>query len=219
MADDDGMNGILRRQFGIAEVLRLDLRIPVARLLAEGMAAGMHGAQAGQHLFHAVGQRLPGRAGAGEQGVAAVGRDLDRDQDGAKRRRLVIAVVGVPAAADIVLLVRLLQHGRDFGMGLGRPEEAVDVDLDLAREGDLGVRVQRLVAEEQHAVAPQRQPDRRRLIRPDGPQVDIVDEGPDPAAGGRNVEAVEILRVVHAVPFGSMQFMPELKIPKRKDHS
>ena len=134
-----------------------------------------------------------------------MGRGLDRDQDGAQRGLHVIAVVGVPGTADIVLLVRLLQHGRHLGMGVGRLEEAVDVDLaDLAGKADLGIRIQRLIAEEQHAVPAERQTDSRRLVGPDAPQVDTVDKGADPAAGGRNVEAGQIERIGHGRrPFGA----------------
>ena len=59
----------------------------------------------------------------------------------------------MPAAADVVFVVRLLQHLGDERVAVDRLEEAVDVDASpLARKGDVLLGAERLVAEEDHSV-------------------------------------------------------------------
>ena len=59
----------------------------------------------------------------------------------------------MPAAADVVFVVRLLQHLGDERVAVDRPEEAVDVDASpLAREGDVLLGGELLLAEEDHPV-------------------------------------------------------------------
>jgi hypothetical protein len=62
-------------------------------------------------------------------------------------------VVGVPAAADIGLLLGLLAHFGDLGMALHGLEEAVDVDRrPAARELEVLLGRELLVAEEDDAM-------------------------------------------------------------------
>src|SRR6202040_3038040 len=78
---------------------------------------------------------------AGEQCVAAGLRHLARIEHRPQCRRLVIRVVGMPAIADIALLLRLLAHLGDRRIAGYRGEEAVDVDLaKTARERDVLLR-------------------------------------------------------------------------------
>ncbi len=122
--------------------------------------------QAVQHPPHARRQGLVGEVHVGEERVAAVGRDLAGEQDGAHRRLLQVGGVGVPDAAEIHRLVLALQHLDDLGMA-GQPldERILDRPAEGAGEGEELVGRQVLVAEEDHEMVEQRLPHRARGLR------------------------------------------------------
>ena len=124
--------------------------------IAEDMRRAMHRAQPSSVRFRPSGESVSKAAYMLANSVSPpVVRHLARQQDRADRRLLVVAVVGVPAAADIGCLLRLLAHLGDLRIAVDRGEEAVDVDRRQARgEGDMLLRRQRLVAEEDDAVSP-----------------------------------------------------------------
>ncbi len=69
-------------------------------------------------------------------------------------------MVGVPAIADIALLLRLLAHLGDHRVARHGGKETVDVDpAKRAREGDMLLRRQLLVAKEHDPIFAQRPPD------------------------------------------------------------
>ena len=98
-------------------------------------------------------ERLERPVHVGEQRIAALLRQLARQQDRAHRRFGIVAVVGVPAAADVGLLLRLLAHLGDFRIAVNGGEEPIDVDRrPAARELDMLLGRERLVAEEDDAM-------------------------------------------------------------------
>ena len=130
-----------------------------------------------------------GGAHVGEQGVAPDRRDLDGMQDGTEGRAGPPRHVGVPAvlvAAD----GRLLFEADEFRLvGIGRDER---MDLELAEpagEGDVLVRGQRLVPEEEHlelVEALRELVDDRVVER--AAEVDAVDLGADGGPDWTDVE-------------------------------
>ena len=69
-------------------------------------------------------------------------------------------MIGMPAIADIALLLRLFAHLGDHRIARDRRKEAVDVDrAKTAREGHVLLRRQLLVAKEHDPVLAQRPPD------------------------------------------------------------
>ena len=147
MADHDGMDHVAHlvgalEAHGTAVVLR-----------PEHVDRRMDRAEAAQHLLHALRQRLEGEIHVGEQRVAALVRDFARQQDRAHRGLLVVAVVGVPEIADVLLALGLLAHFGDLRIARDGREEPVDVDRrPTLRELDMLLGRQLLVAEEDHAV-------------------------------------------------------------------
>jgi hypothetical protein len=112
----------------------------------------MNGTQAAERPLQTVGERLVGEVHVGEQRVAAFLGHFAREQDRAHGGFGVVAVVGVPAAADVGLLLLLLAHLGDFRIARRRHEELVDVDRSpAARERDVLLGRQLLVAKEDHA--------------------------------------------------------------------
>jgi hypothetical protein len=119
-------------------------------------------ARALEDLFHAVGQRVVSEILARKQGVAAIGRHLDRVKDRAHRRLFHHRRVGVPILADDVLVTRLAADHDDLVVQLHAAVVRVDKDLaKAAGEGLVLLRVERLVAEEDHAVLIERGADLR----------------------------------------------------------
>ncbi len=98
-----------------------------------------------------VRQRLVGHVLVGEHGVAAIGRNLARQQHAAHRRDLEVGGVGVPEAAEVVALVLELDHRRDerrFGQAVEL--RILDQLAELAGEGHVLLRRHLLVAQEDH---------------------------------------------------------------------
>jgi len=101
-------------------------------------------------------------------------------------------VVGVPAATDVGLLLRLLPDFGDLRMAGHGLEEAVDVDLpEPLGEGDVLLGRQRLVAEEDDAVFVQRAAQfvDARLVERFG-EIDAEDFGAQRAGRRRDVETM-----------------------------
>ena len=120
---------------------------------AEDVAARVDGTQPLERSLESGRQRIVGAVHVGEHGVAAPAWNLEGIQQRAERGRIVVGVVGMPAAADVGLMLRLLQHHRHARLLRDGGEEAVDVDrAEPARRGQLAVRRQFLVAEEHHAM-------------------------------------------------------------------
>src|SRR5580692_5832985 len=152
MSDHDGMDGVLRRQFGIADATG-EIATSRISLGSKDMPARMAGAQALQGCLEAVGQSVISRVHAGEQRIAAGLRDLTGIKHRAQRRYLIVAVVGMPAIADIALLLRLLAHLGDHRMTGHCYEEAIYVDRAKALgEPDMLLGRQSLITEEDDAV-------------------------------------------------------------------
>ena len=88
-------------------------------------------------------------------------------------------MVGVPAAADVGLLVRLLAHLGDHRIAVDRFEEAVDVDRAPALgEGDVLLGRDVLVAEEDDAIAVEGVAHFDKLFVAQAPsEIDTVDLG------------------------------------------
>ena len=153
------MDGVLRCELGVAKA-PLEIAPPRRRRGAEDVAARMQRLQPFEGRFQTVGQRVKRRIHAGEQSVAAGLRHLACIEHRSQCRRLVIRVVGMPAIADIALLLRLLAHLGDHRVAGHGCKEAVDVDLaKRARERDVLLRRQLLVAKEHDPVFAQRPPD------------------------------------------------------------
>src|ERR1700720_3501531 len=109
VADDDRMHGVLRRELGVANAA-LEVAPPRRRRGAEDVAARMQCPEPLEGRFQTLRQRVIGCIHAGEQCVAAGLRHLARIEHRPQSRRLVIRMVGMPAIADIALLLRLLAH-------------------------------------------------------------------------------------------------------------
>ena len=124
-------------------------------------ASAVDGAQAGELSLQLGRKRVVGGGGAGKdrvaERVAVLDRDLARVEERAARRRLGVRHVGVPGAARIGVSDRLAVHDdvgehEDLGMA-GQRELGARADLELAeaaREGDLLLGRERLIAEHQH---------------------------------------------------------------------
>ena len=80
-----------------------------------------------------------------------------RQQDAAHGWQHVVAVIGMPTAADIAFVMRFLQYLRHLGITVDVTKEPVDVDIPkLLRDGDVLLGGQVLVPEKQHTVFTQR---------------------------------------------------------------
>jgi len=155
MADDDRMDGVLRRQLRVADAAR-EIALPRPPLGAKHMPARMAGGEAFQRRHQPVRQRVIGRIHAGKQRVAAGLRHLAGIEHRAQGRHLVVAVVGVPAAADVARLLRLLPDLGDHWIAGDGGEKAVDVNRrkPLGKR-DMLLRRELLVAEKDDAVLPE----------------------------------------------------------------
>ncbi len=158
MGDHHRMHGVAH-QVGVAEGL-LELRALVAAAGAEHVPRRVHGAQRLEVSLQSIGERVVSGIHVGEQGVAAVLRQLPGHQDRAHGRHLVVGMIGVPAAADVELLIGLLANLGDLRVAGVRLEELVDVDGTPALgEGDVLLGRDALIAKEDHAELPVRIPD------------------------------------------------------------
>ena len=136
--------------------------------------------EAEQHGLDLVGQRIERRGGRRPDGVAAGRRQLHRAQQVDAARPGAERHVGVPAVG-FRLVVALVGDGLDLGIALDVREELVLLQFaELAAQADIGLRLDRLVAEEQDVVLPQ-----RRLdlfvdgVAPHGVEIDVRDHGAD----------------------------------------
>ena len=161
----------------------------------------MHRAQPFERRLQPVGQRVIGRVHAGEHRIAPERRHLAGIEHGAEGGDLVVAVIGVPAAADIGFLLRLLAHLGDLRPAVDGAEEAVDVDGGKAfGEGDVLGFAQPLVAEEDHAVLAEGGADLAdRVIGQVMGEIDAVQLRADMAGGGADIDGI-------AGHFGLLEF-------------
>ena len=108
---------------------------------------------AAEQLLHFGGEGLVGEVLAGELGVAAVGRDLARQQHRAHRRLFEIGGIRVPDAAEVVLLALELAHLDHFRKAVDALDERIlDRPAHGARERHELRRVELLLAEEDDLV-------------------------------------------------------------------
>src|SRR6516165_2256664 len=127
MADHDRVDGVVCGELRVADAV-LQVAATGVGLGAEDMAARMQCLQPFEGRLQPVRQRVTGGVHAREQGVPAARRHLSGVKHRAHRGCQVVAVVGVPAIADVLALRRLLAHLGDHRItGHGR-EETVDVD-------------------------------------------------------------------------------------------
>ena len=106
-------------------------------------------------------------------------------------------MIGVPAAADIALLLRLFAHLGDYRIAGHMRKEAVDVDRPKALGNrDVLLRREALVAEEHDAVFAERATDLAERLVAHGPrQIDAADLRTDI---GRRRHDPDVL-IVHAI--------------------
>ncbi len=127
--------------------------VRVTTLGAEYMARRMHRLELVEGFPEARWQGIVGGAHVGKQGVAAYGGQFTRQQDRAHGRDFVVAVVGVPPAADAGGLGRFLADIGDLGVPRHGLEKPVDIDRCPApRKCQVLLRTQVLVVEEDHTV-------------------------------------------------------------------
>src|SRR5262245_42360348 len=116
-------------------------------------------------MLEAAGERLVGKAHTRKYRISAAGWNFAGEQDRAKRRDLIIAVVSVPATPDIGRLVCLLANFRDLRVARHSLEESVDVDSPKPLgNSDVLLGSKLLISEEDHAVLIECSPDCRDLI-------------------------------------------------------
>jgi hypothetical protein len=122
-------------------------------------------------------QRVTCGVHAGKQRVAADLWHLARIEHRAQCRHLVVTMIGVPAAADIASLLRLLADLGDRRMIGDMREEAVDVDRAKALGNrDVLLRRELLIAKEHDAVFAERAADLAERLVAHGPrQIDTAD--------------------------------------------
>ncbi len=109
----------------------------------------MHRPQRIDGLLQTDGERVIGTKHAGEDRIATLCGCFMREQYRPQRRRNVIAVVAVPAVADIGFVFGLLAYFCNLGMPIDGREESIDVDrAERLGEGNVLVGGQGLVTEE-----------------------------------------------------------------------
>ena len=157
----------------------------------------------GKRRLHAVRERVIGELGVGEQRVAAVRRRLDGVEQGAERRLLQIGGVGMPEAAEIEGLLRLLDDRDHLRAFLQPGDEGIAVAGAEAR-GEIALpgRRQVLAAEEDHPVFEEGAADfRETVVGNRRGEVHAPDFGPERARDRRNLD----LAVFHRLPPGRRQ--------------
>ena len=151
-------------------------------------------AKAGQHRLHAVGEAFVGEVLIGEQRVAAIGRHVERIEDGAHRRLRHHRRVGVPLFADDPLVARLAHDADDLGVAFAGIEIGMDEDIaEAAGEGLVAGIVDLLAAKEDHQMLEQRASDfgDRRLVEA-GADIQAADLGTQGAGDRRDGDALVI---------------------------
>ena len=145
---------------GAVDLHRADALVHVAASAAVLEARAVHAHQGVDQLLHAVRQGVVGRARVGEQRVAAARRRLDRIQQRSERRLRKVGGIGMPAAAEVLRLLRLLDDLEEIGIVrhpghervmAGRAEALADRHLVGRREP--------LAAKHEHHVLDERAPD------------------------------------------------------------
>ena len=141
---------------------------------------------------------------AGEQGVATDGRHFAGDQHGRHRRRFEIRRIGVPDAAEVVFLVRQLQHRNDQRKIVNAFDEGVFDAFAKALGEGLKLRWRQwLIAKGHDAVL---QPDAANLgqcgITHDTLQINAADCSADRTGQGLNVQRLG--RICHAAIFAEI---------------
>ena len=172
------MDDVLRRQLRVADAI-LEVAASRVGLGAEDVPARMQGPQPVEGRLEPVRERVIGGVHASEQCVAAGRRHFAGIEHRTHRRHQIVAVVGVPAIADVLLLLWLLTHFGDHRIAGHRRKEAVDVDAaKAAGKAEVLLRRQLLVAEENDAVLAKGVADfgQRRLCRRCR-QIDVADLG------------------------------------------
>jgi hypothetical protein len=121
------MNGILRGKLGIHNAIT-EVGFLSTSADPKHVSARMHGSQSRKCLLQPVRKRVMSRIHTGKECVPAGRRHFTGVQHRTQRGFSVIAMVGVPAAADVCLLIWLLPHLSYLGITGNRLEESVDID-------------------------------------------------------------------------------------------
>ena len=215
MGDHDGVDGVLGRVVGVPDAVVLAGARPVRARIDPGLAteyvpARVNRAHASKRLLETLRKRVEGGAHAGEEGVAPGRRNLPREEDRAAGGFVVVGVIGVPAAADVDLLVGFLQDLGDLRVALHRVEEAVDVDrAEALGEGDVVFGFELLAAKEDDPVFAEGAFDGAERVVVDLAQVDSVNLGAHSGARMRDFHDPRAYRlagdrVTVACPHASM---------------
>ncbi len=132
------------------------LQALLARLRSIGLGRGVDAGEPVEHLSEPLRESLVRLVLIGEDRVAAIGRNLDGVQHARHRRLRQIGRVRVPDAAEVGLLVRELQHGRDHrALGQSLELRVLHRLAEATGEGELLARRELLVAKEDHQVVQQ----------------------------------------------------------------
>ena len=135
--------------------VRLDAILARFRDVGLGRTADAH--QAIQQALHGVRQRFIGLGLAGEQRVAAIGRDFFRQQHRSHRRLLQVGGVRMPDTAEVDFFVfKFLDFDDLRKLRQAFDKRIVDRFSHGPREGQKLHRRQRLPAQEDDAVVQQR---------------------------------------------------------------
>ncbi len=191
-----GIHILLRRRHALAHriaavVVALGARL--AAIFAVAHAVGLH---VGQHLLHAVRERIVGEIQVGEHGVAARGRRLLRVEHGRLRGLLAKLLVGVPAVAEVLRLGLGLDDLEDLGIRLHPPHVGMQVYVAPALgEAEILGRRHRLVAEEDDVVLEPGAVDFREGRVVQLRQVHTADLGPHRAAHARDGDPFVLCRL------------------------
>jgi hypothetical protein len=193
----------------------------VATVGAQAVLAGLGDVRLGrardrpqrpQRRTQALRQRVPRRVAARELGVAAVGRQLAREQQRARRRALEVRGVGVPDAAEVAALVLELLDLDDLREARQPLDERV-LDRLADRAGERHERglVEALARKEDHLVLEPGRADRGDGRRVEGSgEVDAAQLGAERAGDAHDLERV--CHVPSPLPARSRRAVPRRSV-------
>src|SRR5215475_8709071 len=107
MSDHHRVHRILRCQFCIEEAI-LSVRIGLLGLDAKDVTTRVHPSEPPERLLQSCGKCIVRLPHAREHGVATAYGEFAREQYGPESGDLIVAVIGVPAAANVCCLRWLL---------------------------------------------------------------------------------------------------------------
>src|SRR5215468_468789 len=153
MSDHHRVHRILRCQFCIEEAI-LSVSIGLLGLDAKDVTTRVYRSQPSERSLQSCGKCIVGLPHAREHGVATAYGEFAREQYRSKSGDLIVAVIGVPAAADVSGLRWLLPHLCNLWIARHGLEKPIDVDPPHPFcKGDMLLRRQALVAEKNYAIS------------------------------------------------------------------